>query len=133
QLGSSLLGALERQDAEQLALMQNNDETTILNLTTQIRQDQINGLEQTGQSLQAALSSAQQRQQTYAAWLQGTSGSSTGATSGQSSSSASGSWNESLSPAENVSLATLGGAAELHAVAALMRIIASPLYLLPDI
>src|SRR5436305_279962 len=78
QLGSAVLGALERQDAEQLALMQNNDEATILNLTTQIKQDQINGLEQTGQSLQAALSSAQLRQQTYATWLQGQSGSSNG-------------------------------------------------------
>ncbi|MEN3333738.1 MAG: hypothetical protein V7641_3103 [Blastocatellia bacterium] len=133
QLGSALLGALERQDAEQLALMQNNDEATILNLTTQIKQDQINGLEQTGQSLQAALSAAQQRQQTYATWLQGPSGSSNGASAGQSSSSVSASWNESLSPAEDVSLITLAGATELHAAAALMRIIASPLYLLPDI
>jgi hypothetical protein len=138
QLGSALLGALERQDAEQLALIQNSNEAAILNLTTQIKQNQIDELEQTGLSLQAALSSAQQRKQTYASWLEGkpdSNGNSTNgnSTSSQQNSSVTASWSESLSPAEETSLVLLGEARIMHGSAALMRVMASPLFLLPDI
>ncbi len=119
QLGSNLLGALERQDAEQLALMQNTDEGVILNLTTQIKQSQIDGLEQTAQSLQAALAGAQDRQQTYQSWLHTASGDD--------------SWTDTLTLTENLSLGLLAVATEFHGGAALMRAIASPICLLPNI
>ncbi|HVG20296.1 MAG TPA: LamG-like jellyroll fold domain-containing protein, partial [Blastocatellia bacterium] len=133
QLGSALLGALERQDAEQLALIQNSNEATILNLTTQIKQDQIDELEQTAQALEAGLAAARQRQQTYASWLEGKPTSNDNSASGQQNSSVTASWSESLSTAEETSLVLLDEARIMHGTAALMRVMASPLYLIPDI
>lgn len=140
QLGSQLLGALEKQDAEQLAVMLNNNEATILNLTTQVKQNQIEQLQQAAQSLQAGLAAAQLRRQTYGAWLQGQSGAESSALSTSSSStstsgsdSAGGDWTQSLSSSEQTSLGLTYGAAIAHTEAAVFRTLSSAFFLLPDI
>lgn len=130
QLGSSLLGALERQDGEQLALIQITNEAAILNLTTQIKQDQIDQLEQAGQALEASLSAAQLRVHTYNSWMSGGSGNST---SGSSGGQPGGGWTTSLLPAEKTGLDLLAGAFEAHLVSADIRVVSSALYLLPNI
>lgn len=136
QLGSQFLGALEKQDAEQLAVMLNANETTILNLTTQVKQNQIERLQQAAQALQAGLASAQLRQQTYGAWLQGQSGAESSALSSSTSpggDSADGDWTQSLSSSEQSSLGLTFGAAIAHTEAALIRTLSSAFFLLPDI
>lgn len=70
-LGTALLAALEKQDAEQLALMQATQQNNIFNLTTQIKQSQIDQLQAVNQSLQASLASARLQQSTYQQWLAG--------------------------------------------------------------
>ncbi len=70
-LGTSLLATLEKQDAEQLALMQATQQNNIFNLTTQIKQSQINQLQAVNDSLQASLASAQLQRSTYQQWLAG--------------------------------------------------------------
>ena len=133
QLGVALLGALEKQDAEQLAILLNNNEGAILHLTTQIKQNQIEQLQQTAQSLQAGLAAAQLRQQTYGAWLQGQTGPDGSAMAAQSGDSPDGDWTQSLSGGEEASLALTYIALIAHAEAGVMRAISSAFYLLPDI
>jgi hypothetical protein len=70
-LGTALLAALEKQDAEQLALMQVTQQNNIFNLTTQIKQSQISQLQAVNNSLQSSLASAQLQQSTYQQWLAG--------------------------------------------------------------
>jgi hypothetical protein len=65
QLGGALLGALEKQDAEALALLQLTQQRTVANLTTQIKQQQINELIKTRESLDASLASAAERANYY--------------------------------------------------------------------
>jgi hypothetical protein len=60
-LGASLLAALEKQDAESLALLRRGQEARILNMTTQIKEQQIAQLQETGNALASALSAAQTR------------------------------------------------------------------------
>lgn len=134
QLGSSLLSALERQDAEQLALIQNSNEATILNLTTQIKQNQVVQLQQDAEALAAGLAAAQQRRQTYAAWLEGpTAGGGNANGSGSSNAAGSAGWTESLSTAEQASLVILSRAYVAHLAALEMRLLSSPVYLFPNI
>jgi hypothetical protein len=66
QLGNSLLSVLEKNDAEGLALLQSTNELNILNLTTLIKQQQIQELQNQLDALQQSLLSAQNRQQYYA-------------------------------------------------------------------
>lgn len=65
QLGSSLLSAYEKQDSEELAMIQKSQETVLLNLTTSIKENQIVDIEQTRQSLVEGQSSAKARSDFY--------------------------------------------------------------------
>ncbi|MBL4647814.1 MAG: hypothetical protein JKY13_02490, partial [Gammaproteobacteria bacterium] len=70
QLGSMLLSTFEKQDAEQMSVMQVTQETNVLSLMTQVKQDQINQLTATQKSLASSLDNATLRQQTMDKWLQ---------------------------------------------------------------
>ena len=61
ELGSSLLSAVEKSDAEGLAVLRNSQEKQILEMITQIRQDRIDELQATLQSLTAAQKGANAR------------------------------------------------------------------------
>lgn len=65
QLGASLLAALEKQDAEELAMMMNVQQQVLLGLTTSIKEQQIEQVTETGASLQAGRESAQYRYTYY--------------------------------------------------------------------
>lgn len=65
QFGSSLLAALEKNDAEGLALLQATNEIAILNLNTQIKEQQITDAQYQLEALQQSLQSAQYRQGYY--------------------------------------------------------------------
>ncbi len=64
-LGQSLLAALEKNDAEQLAMLYNNNQQTVVDLTRASKQEQLNAATQSIQALQANLASAQYRQSHY--------------------------------------------------------------------
>lgn len=65
QFGSSLLAALEKNDAEGLALLQATNEITILNLNTLIKEQQISDAQYQLLALQQSLQSAQYRHDYY--------------------------------------------------------------------
>jgi hypothetical protein len=65
QLGASLLTALEKQDAEELSMLMNLQQQVLLGLTTSIKEQQIEQVNETGVSLQASLTSAQYRYDYY--------------------------------------------------------------------
>ncbi len=69
QLGAALLGAIEKQDAEELALIRNAQEAGLLRLTTQIKQQQIEEVVATGVGLDEAYQSAKERYDYYTARL----------------------------------------------------------------
>lgn len=66
QLGGQLLATLEKRDAEALALLRNSQEHTLLQLTTLIKEQQIEEAKQAGLALNQSLLSAQKRQSWYA-------------------------------------------------------------------
>jgi hypothetical protein len=61
QLGSSLLAALEKKDAEALALLRSSQEKTLLDMTTSIKERQIEELTKMKASLEESLKSAAER------------------------------------------------------------------------
>ncbi len=61
QLGASLLGALEKKDAEELALLAATQEKALLNLTTYLKEQQLNEATQAQSALKESLQSAQYR------------------------------------------------------------------------
>lgn len=63
--GAQLLAALDRRDAEELALLQNQQQRVILDLTTSIRRDQVDQLLVTGDVLAQTLAAARYRQAYY--------------------------------------------------------------------
>lgn len=65
QLGSALLAALEKKDAEALALLRASQEKTLLNMTTFIKEQQINELVEIKASLEESLKSATRRSDYY--------------------------------------------------------------------
>lgn len=65
QLGNSLLGALEKNDAEAVALLRASQEKAILNMTTFIKEQQINELVEINSSLNESLNSATRRYDYY--------------------------------------------------------------------
>ena len=65
QLGSALLSALEKKDAEQLNLLRSAHEKTILNLTTKIKQKQIEDAGKNLASLNTSLAAAMDRKRHY--------------------------------------------------------------------
>ncbi len=65
QLGSALLLAIEKKDAEELNLLRNTQERGILEMTLQIRQQQLESAQQSLEALHAGLRNAQARQAHY--------------------------------------------------------------------
>lgn len=65
QLGAALLSALEKQDAEQMALLSNAQEAGILKLTTQIKEQQVEEAAETTVGLQDAYQNAKARADYY--------------------------------------------------------------------
>ena len=65
QLGGALLSALEKGDAEALAQIRTSQEATLLQLTTLIKEKQIDDVKETGLALQESLKSAKKRQEYY--------------------------------------------------------------------
>ncbi|HUZ23530.1 MAG TPA: neuraminidase-like domain-containing protein [Streptosporangiaceae bacterium] len=64
-LGAELLSALEKQDAEQLALLGNSQESALLDLTVQMKELQVQLATDTGEALTAALAAASARRSYY--------------------------------------------------------------------
>lgn len=64
-LGGELLAALEKKDAEALSLLRNRQEKAILQLTTTIKQDQIEQAKESLQALQESQLSAKKREDYY--------------------------------------------------------------------
>lgn len=65
QLGGALLSALEKQDAEELNLLRNTQERGILEMTLDIKQQQLEAARQSAAGLRASLNSARTRQAYY--------------------------------------------------------------------
>jgi hypothetical protein len=65
-LGAALLGALEKRDAEALAQLRTAQEKTLLQLTTLVKEQQVEEVKQTGLALNESLQNAQKRQTYYA-------------------------------------------------------------------
>jgi len=65
QLGQSLLGVLEKKDAEQLSLLYNSNQQSLLALMRTSKQDQLETATQNYQALQASLQNAQDRLNHY--------------------------------------------------------------------
>lgn len=63
--GTELLAALEKQDAEHLALLRNTQEAALLDLTVQIKQSAVRSAIATGTALAAAKSAAKKRYDHY--------------------------------------------------------------------
>src|SRR3546814_1348609 len=64
-LGAALLTALEKKDAEALAKLQVTQQAYILDLTLQVREDEISQLGQMADSLQQARASAETRETNF--------------------------------------------------------------------
>ncbi|MBQ0987789.1 hypothetical protein KBZ10_25380 [Streptomyces sp. F63] len=69
QFGAELLAALERKDAEDLALLQNRQQQALLDLATGVRRDQVNQLLATQDSLAETLAAARYRETHYKSLL----------------------------------------------------------------
>ena len=65
QLGGQLLSTLEKRDGEALALLRNSQEKTLLQMSTLIKQQQVEEAKQGGLALNQSLQSAQKRQSWY--------------------------------------------------------------------
>ncbi|MDY6992963.1 MAG: hypothetical protein SVR94_10235, partial [Pseudomonadota bacterium] len=65
QLGSTLLSTLEKKDAEELGLLRNTQEKSILTMSLEIKEKQLENVKTSLASLQASLNSAQERQNHY--------------------------------------------------------------------
>jgi len=64
-LGGALLSALEKKDAEELALLRSSHEMTLLNLTEQVRQEQIREAHKTLEGLRESRKTAEERFRHY--------------------------------------------------------------------
>ncbi|MFI9155450.1 hypothetical protein [Streptomyces sp. NPDC053367] len=64
-LGTELVAALEKQDAEQLAVLHTSQEASLLDLTVQIKQLQVQQAVETGEALEAACAAAEIRRSHY--------------------------------------------------------------------
>jgi len=64
-LGSSLLDAIEKRDAEKLANLQNTQERTILNMMTSIKEEEIEEVEKEIEALTVSKTSAESRRDHY--------------------------------------------------------------------
>lgn len=110
QLGGSLLGALEKKDAEEMAMLRNSQEMAILRMTTAIKQDQIKQTSQTQESLQASLEAAKARYNYYTELVA-----------------------KGLSPGELQSIQSLHAAMIFNILASVSRTAASIAYAVPNV
>ena len=65
QFGGELLAAIEKRDAEELSILQNTNEYSILDLSTQIKEKQIEDAEKNIESLQKSKENAEAQKQHY--------------------------------------------------------------------
>jgi len=110
QLGGALLGALERRDGEALALLQSSQQRQLLELTTLIKQQQVEDAVQTGVGLDASLAAAQARQEYYNGLVAG-----------------------GMSPAEVANIATMTLATVFNVVGSSLRTASSIAYAAPQV
>jgi len=110
QFGSLLLSALEKKDAEQLAILRTTHEQTLLNLTQQLKQDQLKAAQESVKALQSGLAGAKTRQQHYQQLIQA-----------------------GLSPGEIAHLALESTATALEIVAQVVKGVSIPVYLVPTV
>ncbi|MEU8386188.1 hypothetical protein, partial [Streptosporangium sp. NPDC048865] len=110
QFGADLLGVLERRDAEELGLLQNRQEGTVLGLTLAVRQAQVRIAEQDLAELEESLSSAKGRSDHYDDLI-----------------------GNGLSSLEHGQLAMMSTGASLHVVAALLKTGAAFAYPAPQV
>ncbi len=109
-LGSELLAALEKKDAEQLALMQAGYQEVIFTMTARIRASQVNQLHYIGAGLQTSYANAEHVRNTYRDWM-----------------------DESISPLEGLSLILSEISIAMNLVMPDFDALAGIAYLLPDI
>lgn len=110
QLGSALLSALEKKDAEQLSLLQTSHEAAVLQLTWDIKTSQKAEADASLAALEAGLESASARFQHYERLLQ-----------------------KGLSPAETAEIVCMSVAQVMHQISNGFRIASSASYLIPDV
>ncbi|ABE54975.1 hypothetical protein Sden_1691 [Shewanella denitrificans OS217] len=68
QFGADLLGAIEKKEAEELEMLHNQQEATILGLNSQIKEDQIKDAEANIHNLEESLKSANAQAKQYEQW-----------------------------------------------------------------
>ncbi|MCC5633835.1 hypothetical protein LC613_41185 [Nostoc sphaeroides CHAB 2801] len=110
QLGSSLLSALEKKDAEQISLLRSTQESVILRLIQTTKEKQINEAQANLESLQKSLEAAKERFKHYNKLI-----------------------TDKLNDAEKSSLALAGNALELETKANRFNTLAAASYALPNI
>ncbi len=110
QLGSELLAALEKRDAETLARLQVSQEAAILGLTRDMQNAQLAEAQANLLSLQKARDNAQKRKDTYQSWL-----------------------DADYLPMEAAQIALLSVAAGLNTAATIFNLISAVLSLAPDV
>lgn len=108
--GGALLSALEKKDAEALALLQNVQERAVLNLTTQMKEQQVVDAEQSLAGLQTSYASAVYRQNYYTNLI-----------------------DEGLSSAEEVNIAMMALANVFQTQSGVMRAMSSAAHLVPNV
>jgi hypothetical protein len=107
-LGASLQAALEKRDAEQLAVLRQTQETQLAQAILDVRQEQINDAEQAFAALQIHRTLVQQRHDYYANM-------------------------PFLNPGEAVHLALTAASIDVHEVSAATEMVASILAIVPDL
>jgi hypothetical protein len=110
QLGGALLAALEKRDAEALARLRTAQEKTLLQLTTLIKEQQVEEVKQSGLALNEGLKNAQLRQSFYTEQIQ-----------------------KGLSPNEIQNIVYMTAAAFFNTMAATTRTMASIAYAAPQV
>lgn len=110
QLGSSLLNALEKNDAEALMMLSVSQEKNLLDLTTFIKEQQLNELKETQSALSESLKSAEERYNHYTELLV-----------------------KGLSPAELASINEMTTAMIFNVAAGIIGSLASAAYILPQV
>ncbi|MFY9074218.1 hypothetical protein OZZ08_04575 [Malaciobacter mytili] len=110
QFGQSLLGALEKKDAEKLNLLQNQHQIVLLQQSTGAKQAQVESIEQTIESLQYSLKGAQDRDSYYTKLI-----------------------DKGLSQAENSQISLLNKAQIVTTVGGGFRAASVPAYVAPNI
>lgn len=108
--GGALLSALEKKDAEALAQLQNAQESAVMDLTTQMKQQQIIDAEQSLAGLKTSQASAAYRQTYYATLV-----------------------DDGLSPAEEVNIAMMALANVFQTQSGVMRAMSSAAHLVPNV